>query len=103
VLTKEENDAIVKLNLSKVFKKEQADWKFVIKSVLNLSDTLEIAILDLRYKYRDISETQNAEFFPIKFSQDFVDNYYKEDSQVDIWQGNDLEEAKNRIALKNMR
>ena len=93
-------DKTAKLNsidLSRIFNTETKDWKIVVKQVLHLSETIEIAILDLWYKNQELAAQRNVEYHPNQFAIDFVDNFLKEGSRIDIWTGDSLEEAKKRI------
>ena len=85
------------LGLHRVFNTQTTDWREIIKQVLNLSDTIDIAILDLWYKNREIAAGQNIEYEPTKYAMDFADNFLKGDSKIDIWDGDSLEIAKQRI------
>jgi len=96
-LPKDKYDQINRMNLAKVFKTEPMDWKLIIKKTLNLSDTIEIAILDLWYRNQEIAGNRVIDYQPNQFAVDFVDNYLKEDSKIDIWEGDNLEQAKKRI------
>ena len=96
-LPKEKIDQLNSLNLASIFKTEQKDWKLIVKQVLNLSDTIEIAILDLWYKNRTIADKQGTEYSVGQFAMDFVDNFYKDDSKVDVWTEESLAQAKERI------
>ena len=97
-LPQEKVDLLNKMNLAKVFNTEEMDWKLIIKKVLNLSDTIEIAIMDLWYRNSEIAQNQNVDYHPVQFARDFVDNFYKEDSKVDVWDADSLEQAKQRIS-----
>lgn len=101
-LSKDKYEQIDKMNLAKVFKTPDMEWKQIVKRVLNLSDTIDIAILDLWYRNREIAEKQGVDYHPIQFAMDFVDNYYKEDSKVDVWENDNLEQAKRRIETYRM-
>jgi len=97
VLPSEKNTEFNALNLHETFKVDPMDWKLITKKVLDLSDTIEIAILDLWIRNRDIATGQNIKYEPSQFAIGFVENYYKEDSKVDVWEGDNLEQAKRRI------
>jgi hypothetical protein len=96
-LPEEKIEQLNSMDLAKVFKIEPKHWKLVIKQVLHLSDTIEIAILDLWYKNQDIAAQQKIEYLPTQFAMDFVDNFLKDDSKIDIWDGDSLNQAKERI------
>jgi hypothetical protein len=85
------------LGLNKIFNTETLDWKEIVKQVLNLSDTIDIAILDLWYKNREIAKRQNIDYEPTQYAMDFADNYLRDDSKIDIWEGGSLEIAKQKI------
>ena len=85
------------LGLDNVFKTETKDWKEIVRQVLNLSDTIDIAILDLWYKNREIAKRQSIDYEPTQYAMDFADNYLKDDSKVDVWEGDSLEVARQRI------
>lgn len=97
-LPQEKSQQYQDMNLQSVFNTKASDWKDVIKEVLQLSETIEIAILDLWYTNNEISLKEDLEYDAIQFSMNFVDQYFKDDSKVDVWEGNALESAKARIA-----
>lgn len=96
-LPEEKIEIIKQMDLASVFKTEQKDWKEIVKEVLGLSDTIEIAILDLWYKNKAILKEQGMDYEPVQYAKDFVDNYLKEGSLVDVWEGDNLAQAKERI------
>lgn len=96
-LPEEKIEIIEQMDLASVFKTEQKDWKEIVKEVLGLSDTIEIAILDLWYKNKAILKEQGMDYEPVQYAKDFVDNYLKEGSLVDVWEGDNLAQAKERI------
>jgi len=83
------------MNLQKVFATTSSEWREVIREALHLSETVEIAILDLwirnRACYHDTPEGYRA------FAQDFTDKFMAEDSKVDVWPEGALAAAKERI------
>ena len=96
-LPKEKSESIQEMNIQKVFGTEATEWREVLKETLHLSDTIDIAILDLWYRNREHFKTENGEYDPVWFSQIFTDEYMKEGSQVDVWPEGALEAAKRRI------
>jgi len=96
-LPKEKSESIQKMNIQKVFNTQSSEWREVIKETLHLSETINIAILDLWYRNREQFKTESGEYDPIWFSQIFTDEYMKEGSQVDVWPEGALEAAKQRI------
>lgn len=97
-LSFDRSDSFQKMNLQSVFNTEASNWKEVVSEVLNLSNTIDIAILDLWHRNKTAFKDEDGKIDHVWFSQIFTDEYMKEDSQVDIWQEGALEEAKKRIA-----
>src|SRR6185436_12476260 len=93
MLPREKFEILASLNLAARFNIEPKDWRLVIKQVLHLSDTIEIAILDLWYTNQDIAALRNTKYHPNQFAIDFVENYFKEDSLIDIWTDDSLKRA----------
>ncbi|THV61723.1 hypothetical protein EZV76_05150 [Flagellimonas alvinocaridis] len=60
-LPTEKSDLIGTMNLDYVFSTDFNDWKKTIKKVLNLSDTIEIAIKDLWLRNSEIAKKRIAE------------------------------------------
>ena len=96
-LPKEKSESIQEMNIQKVFETEATEWRQVLEETLHLSDTINIAILDLWYRNREHFKTESGEYDPFWFSQIFTDEYMKEGSQVDVWPEGALEAAKKRI------
>ena len=97
-LPDEKRQTLQAMNLQRVFNTRASEWRAVLRETLHLSDTIEVAILDLWYQNREALRQQAQEYHPVAFSQDFADHYLAEDSKVDVWPGDSLEAAKNRIA-----
>lgn len=98
-LPKEKSEAIQKMDIQKVFNTQASEWHEVLKETLHLSETIDIAILDLWYRNREQFKTEDGEYDPVWFSQIFTDEYMKEGSQVDVWPEGALEAAKKRIKV----
>jgi hypothetical protein len=79
------------------FQSTNGDWKAYIKKQLHLSDTIEIAIWDLWVRNSVNAKNSGWNYQPWHYAENFIDNYFAEDSKVDIWDGNSLELAKQRI------
>ena len=102
-LPTEKSDLIGNMNLDNVFSTDFNDWKKTIKKVLNLSDTIEIAIKDLWLRNSEIAKNDGTELNADQFADLFIENYYLENSKVDIWESeSDLNNAKKRIAESNL-
>lgn len=96
-LPKEKYEQLNAMNLAKVFHTEPKDWKLVLKQVLHLSDTIEIAILDLWYENQERALQQKITYLPNQFVVDFINRFLSADSQIDIWNDDSLNRAKERI------
>ena len=93
-LTIAKYDGLNELKLYKTFKMPECDWKEVVAKVLDLSETIDIAIWDLWIKF----EKRGYDYSVNEFAEDFIVHYYKDDSKVDVWQDSEqLEMAKQRI------
>ena len=102
-LPAEKSSMIEEMNLDKVFSTDFGNWKKTIKKVLNLSNTIEIAIKDLWLRNSEIAKNDGTELNADQFADLFIENYYVENSKVDIWESeSDLNNAKKRIAESNL-
>lgn len=54
---------------------------------LHLSETIDIAILDLWYTNRDAHEAAGSALAPEAFAGMFVEEYSKDGSRADVWPG----------------
>ena len=86
------------MDLQRVFNTKASDWREVVREVLHLSDTIEVAIWDLWLRNRENLRREGLNLHPLAFSQDFVDHYFADDSKVDVWTPATLEAARKRIA-----
>jgi hypothetical protein len=80
------------------FKETSGDWREYVRSKLDLSNTIDVAILDLWIRNSKKAKEEGWEYHPWHYAMNFIDNYFAEDSKVDVWSGNALKEAKARIA-----
>jgi len=97
-LPNDQEDKIKAMNLGQVLKVQSNDWRYVIKSALNLSDTIEIAIMDLWLKNSERAYTEEISLNSSTFANMFIENFYAENSRIDIWNNeSDLIRAKDRI------
>jgi hypothetical protein len=77
------------------------DWRSGVKNSLNFSETIDIAILDLWYRNTDISLRDGWTLHPWHFAKLFLNNYFADNSTVDVWPGDALHQAKERIRLRH--
>jgi len=97
-LSAEKSAGMAKLNLPKVLQTRAQDWKGAVKEKLHLSDTIAIAIWDLWYTNQEVEREKHLELSAGEFVMGFVDNFLKEGSPIDVWTGESLARAKERIA-----
>lgn len=76
------------------------EWRLHIRKSFNLSDTIDIAILDLWYRNGDIALSKGWKYHPRHFAMNFIEQYFADGSRVDVWEGDALAIAKDRIALR---
>ena len=99
-LSQEKIDILQQINLQATFGTKSSAWKDVIREVLQLSSTIDIAILDQWYKTREAAQIQNIPLDTNDFCKDFVDAYFAENSHIDVWTEKSLDEAKKHIFEK---
>jgi len=73
-------------------------WRRKVKEISTLSETFEVAVLDLWYRNSRIAAGRGDSLNAHDFAQLFVDNYFVDDSQIDVWAPGALEAAKERVA-----
>ena len=79
------------------FERHNGDWRRSVVEELHLSDTIEIAIWDLWIRNSANAIRDGWKYHPWHYARNFADNYFAENSQVDVWEGDALEKAKQRI------
>lgn len=94
-LPPEKSASIQAMNLQKIFSARASEWREVLREVLHLSETIDIAILDLWVRNRACHGETDQDYFA--YAQNFVDHYTARDSKVDVWPDGTLEAAKERI------
>lgn len=80
-----------------VFASTNGDWRRGVRKMLNLSETIDIAILDLWYVNEKKALDQGWTYHPWHYAQNFHENYVAEGSRIDVWEGDALAQAKIRI------
>ena len=96
-LPEEKNDILQNINLQHVFGAKSHQWRDVVVEVLQLSPTINIAILEQWYRAKETTYSHNSEVDAIQFSKDFVDRYFEEHSNIDQWTEETLTQAKAYI------
>jgi len=96
-LPQDKIEILNQINLQSTFNTESHKWKDVIREVLHLSSTIDIAILNQWFKRVDIAQAQEIIVDVDTFSKEFVDTYFEENSVIDVWTDKSLQEAKQFI------
>lgn len=82
------------MNLQNILHTIATEWHAALKEGLDLSETIEIAILDAWLA----KQAADGAYVPLQFAMDFTDAYMREDSQVDLWTEESLAQATHRVA-----
>ncbi|MFT5696561.1 MAG: hypothetical protein ACI9QQ_002542 [Myxococcota bacterium] len=88
------------MDLQTVFKTEATPWLAVVHEVMGLSDTIELAILDLWLRTTKKLKESGKIYHPVAFAQSFTDHYMADDSHVDQWTRDSLAAATALVGLK---
>ncbi|MDH5377531.1 MAG: hypothetical protein OEX00_04335 [Gammaproteobacteria bacterium] len=90
----EENETVLNdLGLQAIFGTKAEEWRDVVRESLQLSPTISISILDNWVKALDADPDTE----PKAFSHAYVDEYFRDGSQLDTWTEQGLQDAVNRI------
>jgi hypothetical protein len=79
------------------FEATNGDWRAGVRKMLKLSETIDVAILDLWYRNRRTALEQGWDYHPWHYAKNFHQNYVAKGSRVDVWEGDALEQARARI------
>jgi hypothetical protein len=79
------------------------NWRDVIRKASRLSETFDIAVLDLWYRNSAIALAQGFELDPRDYAKMFADNWYAPNSQIDVWGPGALEDAIERVEAAQAR
>ena len=82
----------------KLFEKHAGDWRKYVKQEFHLSDTIDVAIWDLWIRNARNAQSDGWQYHPWHYVQNFAENYFADDSRVDVWEASALEDARRRIA-----
>jgi len=96
-LPDEKRDILENMNLQEIFKTHASHWREIVREVLQLSSTIDIAITYHWLLYLDEMNSNDQTIDPTEFSQNFVDAYFSEMSTIDLWTEDSLMQAKQYI------
>ena len=82
-LPAEEDDWVESLNLGEVFETGATEWREVVEEVLDLSDTIDVAIW--HFWVRNRGDYYDSHDGYAACAQDFTDQYMEDDGTVDVW------------------
>jgi len=88
--------------IAQIIRTDLAGWREKVKTISSLSPTFEVAVLDLWFRNSRITADRGDVLTPRDFSVLFVDKYYEEGSQIDVWGPGALAQARERIASEQM-
>ncbi len=92
-----------RMDLQRVFKTAACEWRDVLRETLNLSDTFDVAILDLWIRWNEAALAEGKEYSAEQFTVGFTDEYLAGSSKIDVWPPGALDEAKKRIANSRLK
>ena len=92
-LPPDRDEKLEALNLPKVFQLPPVGWRESIRKALDLSPTFAVAVLDLWLRNREA-----AGFSPEVYAREFVAEYIKDGSRIDVWPAGGVEAARRAIA-----
>jgi hypothetical protein len=84
--------------IAQMIRTDVPGWRAKVKEMATLSETFEVAVLDLWYRNSQIAAERGELLSARDFAELFVDNYFLDDSQIDVWGPGALDAAKARIA-----
>jgi len=93
-LSNDKETVLQQINLQATFNTKQSAWKDVIREVLHLSSTIDTAILFQWYKTVEEHQIQSTSADSDIFCKRFVNDYFKENSNIDVWTDDTLSAAK---------
>ena len=79
------------------FEKHKGQWRQFVKEAFNLSENIETAIWDLWIRNSQVAKRDGWVFEPWHYAMNFVENYFADGSQIDVWEDDALELAKKRV------
>lgn len=80
------------------FSNHAGDWRAYVVSECKLSPTIETAIWDLWIRNSAKATSDGWTYHPWHYAQNFGDNYFADNSKVDVWEPGALEAARVRVA-----
>jgi hypothetical protein len=80
------------------FSNHAGDWRNYVVAECHLSQTIETAIWDLWIRNLVRAKSEGWNYHPWHYAQNFADNYFVDNSKVDVWEPGALDAARGRIA-----
>jgi len=96
-LPDEENQKTNEQKPYEVYERTEEDWTATVAAVLNFSETIEVAIWDGWIKSSEYAKAIGIDFTISQFADQFIEKYNSKDNNIDVWEENQLEEAKKNI------
>jgi hypothetical protein len=79
-------------------KTKASEWRAIVAESLHLSETIEVAILDLWFTNLALADARKTSLAPEYYAKWFVEKYAEEGSRIDVWPEGALDAARARIA-----
>ena len=92
-LPAEKNQYLEDMRLQDIFNTQAVEWRDVVRETLQLSDTIDICILDRWLQLQEQDDPRSAD----EFCKQFADEYFDESSDLDVWDRESLLEAITRV------
>ncbi len=77
---------------------DSGDWRSEVCTGFGLSETIDVAILDLWYRKSGPERQRLDPYYAQRFAIDFSAEYFSYDGELDVWSDGELEAARARIA-----
>lgn len=91
-LSAEDYQRLNEFQLFSVYNRSPENWDVTLFNILNFSETLTIAIWSSWINYQRYQDNSVEEFADL-----FIQDYFADDSSVDIWKDGELEDAKQLV------
>lgn len=98
VLPPETVDALDEFVMENAEAFEAGDWRSEVIIGFELSDTIDIAILDRWLQKGGPARYEIDAYYPLRFATDFSEEYFSYEGDIDEWSDESLAAAKARIA-----
>jgi len=92
-----ENEKTNELKPYSIYERTEEDWTETVAAVLNFSENMDVAIWDDWIKSSQYAKAIGIDYTISQFADQFIEKYYSKDNKIEVWEENQLEEAKKNI------